>query len=423
MRSRIVVAVAAAVTAAALGLTACGSSGDSDDSSGSGPAPSAASGKPITVGVLTSLTGSGASGYLTVEKGVKARFAEVNAKGGVNGHQLKYVMADDASTAAGAASAARKLVQQDKVYAVLPLTSFFSGAAPVLKASGIPIVGTGTGGEPQWQDKSFTNLFDAAGNIDFTKVPTTLGEYFKSRGATKIASIGYGVSPASANAAQAAVISAEHAGLKKAYLNAQLAFGTTDVGPLVLAIKSSGADALYLPVVPDTAFAIAAALQQSGVKMKSVLLSTGYGGDLLKSKPTVAAAEGMDFLTVQTPVEADTDATKAMQDALATYADETGQPTFAEYIGWSSADLFVTGLKDAGDNASAEQFITKLRASTWDGAGLQKPIDYADQAPIGAAMGPGNCVNVVKMTSGKFVPVDGATPICGEIINGVTVGS
>ena len=35
------------------------------------------------------------------------------------------------------------------------------------------------------------------------------------------------------------------------YLNTTVDFGSTDVGPLVLGIKNSGADAVYLPLVAD----------------------------------------------------------------------------------------------------------------------------------------------------------------------------
>ena len=65
------------------------------------------------------------------------------------------------------------------------------------------------------------------------------------------------------------------------YLNNTLDFGSTDVGPVVLGIKNSGADGLYLPLDSDTNFAIVQGLQQNGVKMKSNMLATGYSQDLL----------------------------------------------------------------------------------------------------------------------------------------------
>src|SRR5882757_8695363 len=108
--------------AAVVGLSACGSAGSSGKKSNA----TKAAGAPIKLGVLTSLTGSAASGFTTVEQGVKARLGLENASGGVNGHKLSYVMADDTSTGTGAVSAAKKLIQQDHVYGILENSSFFS---------------------------------------------------------------------------------------------------------------------------------------------------------------------------------------------------------------------------------------------------------------------------------------------------------
>ena len=284
MRNKMAIAIA---TVAIMGLSACGSAGGGSSSTAKST-KTAASGADITLGVLTSVTGSASSGFVTVETGVKARLGLENSKGGVNGHKLKYVIGDDTSTAAGAASATQKLIQQDKVYGILDVSSFFSGAAKITKTSGTPVAGVSFNGGPEWHDASYTNIFDSLGYASYDIAATTVGDFFKSRGATKVAAIGYGVSPSSANAATSIVASGVHAGLQKAFLDTSLAFGSTDVGPVVQKIKASGADALYLPVVPNTAFAIVVALKQAGVKMKAILLPTGYGGDLLKSKEALS---------------------------------------------------------------------------------------------------------------------------------------
>ena len=101
-------------------------------------------------------------------------------------------------------------------------------------------------------------------------------------GAKKVAAVGYGASPSSSESAKATeTFGAEAQGLKGVYLNNTLEFGGTDVGPVVLGIKNSGADGLYLPLDSDTNFAIVQGLQQNGVKMKSNILATGYSQDLL----------------------------------------------------------------------------------------------------------------------------------------------
>jgi branched-chain amino acid transport system substrate-binding protein len=417
--SRRAVAVLAATVAAALSVSGCNSS-----TASSGPTAkltaTAKPGAPITLGVLTSLTGSLSSGFTTVENGVKARLAVENANGGVNGHQLKYVMADDASSPTGAVSAVQKLIQQDHVYGILDNSAFFAAAAKATETAGIPVSGVSFDGGPEWHDPAGTNLFDAYGLGDLSKVSTTYGTFFKSQGATKLAVVAYD-NPSSSEAGKSAMESAVQAGLTNAYINTKVPLGSTDVGPIIQQIKASGADALYMPTVPNTAFAIVVGLKQAGVNLKAVVTTTGYGGDLLKSPDALAAGEGVDFESIGAPAEANTPATQAFQKALAQYAGSTDIPSFGEYIGWLTADLFIAGLKLAGPTASAADFSSKLRASTWDGAGLEKPENFADPVPAASGLGSQNCVNILKLTSGKFVPIPGAVPVCGTIIPGLSV--
>ena len=110
----------------------------------------------------------------------------------------------------------------------------------------------------------------------------TATRVMKDMGAKKVAAVGYGASPSSSESAKATeTYGADAVGLKGVYLNNTLEFGGTDVGPIVLGIKNSGADGLYLPLDSDTNFAIVQGLQQNGVKMKSNVLATGYSQDLL----------------------------------------------------------------------------------------------------------------------------------------------
>ena len=66
----------------------------------------------------------------------------------------------------------------------------------------------------------------------------------KAMGASKVASLGYSISPSSSAAAKSnSKYAVPTAGLEAVYTNTTVDFGTTDVGALVLGIKKSGADA------------------------------------------------------------------------------------------------------------------------------------------------------------------------------------
>ena len=80
-----------------------------------------------------------------------------------------------------------------------------------------------------------------------TKVATTTGEFFKMEGVTNVAALGYSVSPSSSEAAKAAGASAQNAGLKVGYLNSAFPFGSTNVAPVALQMKSAGVNGLTDP--------------------------------------------------------------------------------------------------------------------------------------------------------------------------------
>ena len=71
----------------------------------------------VLVGGTSPLTGPAAS-YASVARGAKAYFDSVNAKGGVAGRKIDYRIADDAYNPAQTVQAVRRLVEQDKVFAV-----------------------------------------------------------------------------------------------------------------------------------------------------------------------------------------------------------------------------------------------------------------------------------------------------------------
>jgi branched-chain amino acid transport system substrate-binding protein len=93
---------------------------------------------------------SGVVGAITVGgvKAVQAAVADINARGGLDCHPIKYHVADDSSDPARNAAATQQMVEQDHVIAFLwsgnPISS--GGSTAYLKAHKVPTIG-GTGGE------------------------------------------------------------------------------------------------------------------------------------------------------------------------------------------------------------------------------------------------------------------------------------
>jgi len=96
----------------------------------------------IKIGTVFELTGgTSALGQATLD-GIKLAVKEANEKGGVLGKKIVLINEDNKSEAAEGTNAARKLVEQDKVTAILGSVASSSvlAAAPIAQAAGIPWV-------------------------------------------------------------------------------------------------------------------------------------------------------------------------------------------------------------------------------------------------------------------------------------------
>ena len=151
---------------------------------------------------------------------------------------------------------------------------------------------------------------------NYNLVYDTLGSFFKMEGVTNVAALGYGITPSSALSTKGTAASAEAAGIKVGYLNANFPFGSTNVGPVVLAVKGVGSDGFYAGVETNTSFSLITSLRQEDVQMKAIVLPIGYGGDLLQGGPGARqAAQGVYFIVGYEPVEMHTAATQQFQSA------------------------------------------------------------------------------------------------------------
>ncbi len=113
-RARLTAGVAAAA-ALALVSTACGAGGGGGEG-GSAPGVTKDS---ITLGTTQPLTGPAAPGYSKISKAMTAYFDHLNAEGGINGRKVKLIVEDDGYNPTNTATKTRKLVQKDKVFALV----------------------------------------------------------------------------------------------------------------------------------------------------------------------------------------------------------------------------------------------------------------------------------------------------------------
>jgi branched-chain amino acid transport system substrate-binding protein len=417
-RRAVAVVLTVLATATAAFATASSVGAQTGDSTG-------VTAKAIKVGYIYSEGGVAGSTFAHADDGFNARIKAQNAAGGVNGRKIDPVLVDD-SGQQNNLQAAKSLVENDKVFAVVNNSSFAFLSYRYLLENGVPMVGGGYDGNEYGQPGN-EKLISILGNI----APVYGAQYspgfvqlMKKAGATKVGTVSYGASASSTAAAQnLQKYSVPAAGLDPAYTNTTVEFGTTDVGPLVLAMKNAGVDATYLPLVLSSNLAIIQNAAQNNLQFKMAVLATGYGQSLLDEPSASTIGPEVVFAQGWAPVELKTAATKKFQADLKKHSGYEGVPDFGVYTGYLTADLLIKGLEAAGKDVTRDGFITATKGlNTWDAAGLScQPVDVS---AAGFGKQPQTaCGYYVKIKDGKFVPFPNKNPIKGKLIEESIQGS
>lgn len=97
---------------------------------------------PIKVGVYVDLTGATAGFGQSTKNGIELAKDEINANGGINSRQIQLITEDDQGRPEQAKTVVSKLINQDKVHAVLGEVASTNSlaAAPVAQEAKIPMI-------------------------------------------------------------------------------------------------------------------------------------------------------------------------------------------------------------------------------------------------------------------------------------------
>jgi branched-chain amino acid transport system substrate-binding protein len=183
------VLVAALAAAMAVGIAGCGSQGAS-----TGGSSSAASAEPIKIGAIVSLTGTYAGIGEPQKKVIEMEVKRINDAGGINGRKIEVLIEDDGTDETKAVAAVTKLIDQDKVVAILGTsgTSTTMAIRSAVDKAGIPEVSMAGGNAVTGK---FDPLVFQTAWSNALVIPYELA-YMKKHGITKIGVIsdsgGYG---------------------------------------------------------------------------------------------------------------------------------------------------------------------------------------------------------------------------------------
>ena len=377
-------------------LVACGgrSSDDADTPSGEGSATVGVTDSTITIGNVATISGPLPGLFQGAPNGVKAYVDYVNAKGGVNGRTIELVDGDDALNCNQNAKLTEEMI--DEAFALVGSFSVFDscGAKVIDEHRDVPNV-------------SYP-LSQPAGALDNTFSPqpappgfrTGAFQYFKDElGVTKLGTV-----VGQATAAELVdwqLGAAETVGLEVVHRRAA---GTTesDFTSDVIRMRQAGADYLWLGSlnVENIARIINTAAQQRW-KPKVIDSIPAYDAKFLQLVDP-AASEGMYLpLPYAMFLGEDREAVPAV-DTFLTQLEKVApgsKPDLFALFGWTSAELFVTALEEAGEDPTRESLLDALKGvGEFDASGLLPAAD------VGAKKAP-ECWLLAQVRGGKFVRV------------------
>ncbi|MBL7489384.1 ABC transporter substrate-binding protein [Frankia sp. AgB1.9] len=385
-------------TVLALGLAACGSSGGAPTSTGSGfikvgPTAGPASGwsdggyqvnnadlkcgskaadptrgvtsDSITIGGLAYLTSPNGSSMAGTDAGAQARFDRANDEGGINGRKIKFVgVLDDGQDITRNAQAANKLVEQDKIFAAVPLMTSNTGYLDTFCKNVVPFFGWGfnQGYCATTIGFGITGCQFAASNLANNGLAYTVNAAFGGQPASHtIAFVGVDNDSARAGVTTLAAY-AKAGGLHVVYAQNPIpASGLTDPTPVVQAVMRSNNGQ-----PPDVVFHTSDF--QSVLKLTTALKAAGYTGKQISPTfdPRLAALKDLDgaYGTVQwLPALDDSNpAIRQMRADLAKYAP--GQAaSLATMAGYFAADMFITAAQKAGRDLTVDKLLSVLNTN------------------------------------------------------------
>lgn len=385
-----------------------------------GSAGAATSAAPLTIVMITSLTGPGASEFSQAPAGFNARIALQNAEGGVDGHKIQGIVLDDQTSPTAITTAVQDALSKNAIGIVSESPLFFLDSKYPNQA-GVPVTGGFFDG-PEWGTPPYqSNMFAAdVGSLD-PKYPvnTAIGSFLKAKGGTVVCSYAYGISPSSTRSAIGTVDSFQHGGGKEGVLDTSIPFGSAEMTTPALVAKQKGCNAFYAGLDDNSNFALAESLKQSGVKPKVMVFPTGFEPSVVGT-PAWSSVQGGYFDTTFRPFQLPNAGTKQMQAALEKYEHFTPSdfPNFSQYESWLGADLMIKGIQLAGSNPTHASVIHALRnLKTYNGNGLlPQNLDFATDFGHDLAK---SCGWYMIAEKNGFVPAS-SQPTCGTDIPGTT---
>ena len=381
--TKFVAASAAAVMA--LSLAGC-SGGSMDDSSSSG---AKASGDSITIGTVTTNSGTAAAYGEAEVKGFELAVSEINANGGINGKKVKLESMDDKGDATEASNAYNKLAGDNNVLAVAgpTISATTAAVAPLADQSKlVTIAPAATSDSIETGNYLFRTCFKdsyqgevaarfAAENLKVKKVAVLYGTG----------------DPYSSGVGEAFAKAAEKLGLEVVDKESSSSADDTEYSAQLQKIQASGAELLYAPYYYSVAGPYIIPQARSVGFEGYVMGPDGYDGLKLTGDKS---QYNKTYYT--THYSADDNTNTKVQDFIKSYKSKNNaEPNTFAALGYDTIYMIKQAIEKAGENATREDVRNAVAGMNFDGVTGKFTMDKSGS--------PTKSVIVLEMKDGKPV--------------------
>ena len=383
---------AAAPTRSAASSAAPGPAPGAPAAGAAGCAPKCA---PVVVGHVGTYTGVFAS-FANAPEGVRAWGQVVNARGGIDGHPVKVIIAEDGGDPAKHRSLVQSMVEQDGVIAFIHGFNPSTGQAAVdyLAKKGVPVVGSDPSSN-WYYDSPVYFPHSSAGRKGVTKALLgATAEVAVPQGKTEMALLACNEAQICRDLTADMPAAAGQFGLK-VVSQAQASLAQPDYTAECLAARNAGAEIFFLAFDPQSYGRVAKSCSSVGYKPIFSLVP-----DVTNNVAGIKEMEGAVITAVVKPwFDASHPGIAAMHAAMKQYTPRAQADNEAS-LGWTSAVLFeraATGRLSATPSAQdVLNGLWSLKDETLGGLTYPLTFTKGQNAPVKS------CWWVAMIRDGRF---------------------
>jgi len=368
------------------------SDSDEVDDAPAATAPAVADGEPIRVGNVSSLTGAGLFPEASVA--AKAVFDRVNASGGIGGRPIELIIEDDGGSPEGAATAGRKLVEQDNVVAMVGSASILECAvnSGFYAEQGVYSI-QGTGVDPLC---FLSSNISPVNTGPFTGITVSLYYASETLALDRVCNINLFVIPDLAPAFDGAVARWESITGKSLTLRVKAATLEDDPTPLMLQARDAGCQAVVIDGVEPHALAVGRAIDAQNLSDIVWIGLTSYYTDAIASQ-LGSAGNGLRANSEFEPYGSDS---PALDDWKALMASAGVPLTSFAQGGYLAATVFVEALRGIDGEITRESVAAAmLDLEPYETPLLGTPYTFGP----GDAHAPNQASKFVELRDGQWV--------------------